>query len=188
MAKTKKTKEKPDSVKRVKKTGGVAANTERSNIKSRPIRSYRINLGYDKERYTQYAKTSSKLLYWLTLLALGVFNFMIFIALMPFMLVLGYEQLLLIIAAIGVLFGIIFCFIVDSLEHLGIKHHVFAAIFIPLLAVINIFLLVSFGMILRGVSEPRGRTVIHASLLYVAMFALPYLIKKGIGAMSKRKK
>ncbi|MFH1399586.1 MAG: hypothetical protein ABIG95_05745 [Candidatus Woesearchaeota archaeon] len=132
----------------------------------------KVDLGYLPEKYVVYAKQSARILYWLVLLMLGLCNFLIFLALVPFMLFLSPSHLLIIFASIGLVFGLIFSFLINDIEHLQPRHHVFAALFIPAIALINITVLMGAASILNGeVVSAKA-----ASLLYVVMFALPYMV------------
>ncbi|MBW2970994.1 hypothetical protein KY320_02435 [Candidatus Woesearchaeota archaeon] len=179
--------QKKTTIKRSKKTVSKKGGTKKkTTMRAVPVKPYRLNTGYIEERYIKHSKSSAIVVYWLTLLAMGLFNFLIFLALVPFMILLSYGQLILVVAAIGLLFGMIFSFLIVGIEHLNKKHYNFAAVFIPLLAVIDIVVLMNIGLLLKGVSLERGQQVINASIVYVCCFALPYLLRLLTNSVKKQ--
>ena len=149
----------------------------------RDIKPYRLNLEYNREHYTRYSKQAARILYWLVLLMLTICNFLIFIILIPFILILKSTHLFLIIGAIGLVFGLIFNFLINDIEHLEPKHHRFAAAFIPIIAIINIFMLISIERFISGVYPYSNMDIFYASLIYVIMFMLPYVL----GVLKKKR-
>ena len=129
-----------------------------------------------KQRQIFYSKSMSRIHYWMTLLILTICSFLITIILIPFMLIVHNIVLYLIVIMLGLLFGLIFTFIVLDLEHLEKRHHVFAGLFIPLIALINMLILIILSTriaIILGITIYRDPLVI--SILYLASFVLPYL-------------
>jgi hypothetical protein len=130
-----------------------------------------------REKQTAYDKSMNRIHYWLTLLILTICSFMITIILVPFLLVLPNSLIYIIVLVLGFLFGLIFTFIVLDLEHLEKHHHIFAGFFIPLVALINMLILVALskkiGNVLKIAILPRDPLII--SLLYIVAFILPYL-------------
>lgn len=136
---------------------------------------FMLNLEHKKEKYIYYAKKSSRTIYWLVLLVMGIANFLIFVALIPFMLIINTNQLLVVIGAIGLLFGLIFNYLVKDIEHLQPKHHIFAAVLIPVLSIINIVILINIGVFMKGIYANADREILFSSAAYVVLFATPYL-------------
>lgn len=136
----------------------------------------KINLEYNREHYIQYAKQSSRIMYWLVLLLLTICNFLIFAFLVPFMLILKATHLFLIVGTIGFVFGLIFNFLINDIEHLEPKHHKFAAAFIPSISVLNIFMLVSIQQFLRGFYSYTNLDKYYASFIYIVLFMIPYAL------------
>lgn len=128
-----------------------------------------------KEHYTEYSRKSSRILYWLTLLVMTVCNLLLFLVLVPFFLILRNVQLYFLISLIGLIFGVLFNFIVVDIEHLEPRHHLFAAVYIPAISVLNLFVLNFFGNALRNAWElPATASPVYAGILYIAFFMLPY--------------
>lgn len=152
----------------------------KKGVKRKP---YRMNLEYKKQDYTQYSKNAARILYWLVILMLTICNFLIFIILIPFVLILRSTHLFLVVGAIGLVFGFIFSFLINDIEHLEPKHHRFAAGFIPAIGIINIFILINIEQFLRGFYFYRNVDKFYASFVYLIMFMLPYVF----GVAKKRR-
>lgn len=129
------------------------------------------------EKHTVYAKSMNRVHFWITLLILTICSFMITLILVPFLLVLPNSLIYIIVVLLGFLFGLIFTFIVLDLEHLEKHHHIFAGFYIPLVALINMLILVALskkiGEVLKITVQARDPLLI--SLFYVVSFILPYL-------------
>jgi hypothetical protein len=130
-----------------------------------------------KEKHIAYAKSMNRVHFWITLLILTICSFMITIILVPFLLVLPNSLIYITVVLLGFLFGLIFTFIVLDLEHLEKHHHIFAGFYIPLVALINMLMLVALtkkiGAVLKITVLARDPLLI--SLFYVVSFILPYL-------------
>jgi len=130
-----------------------------------------------KEWNVQYAKSMHRIHYWLTLMVLTICSFLITFILIPFMLVLNNMAINFIVIILGLLFGLIFTFVVLDLEHLEKYHHVFAGLFIPLVALINMLVLIILTTRIAAIfniSIQRDPVII--SMLYLGSFVLPYLL------------
>ncbi len=131
---------------------------------------------YDQEKYMSYAKGSHRTLYWLILLVLVVFNFLIFIALAFLAVFLDAFQRTAVIAGIGLVFGLIFNFLIIDLEHLEQKHHLVAALIIPIVAVVNLLIMTWIINGIRNIWDmPLAGSTITESIIYVGFFIAPYL-------------
>ncbi|MBS3164503.1 hypothetical protein J4439_03660 [Candidatus Woesearchaeota archaeon] len=131
---------------------------------------------YDPAKYTSYVKQSSRILYWLALLLMVVLNFLTFLLLAPLAVFLDSIQRHALVGVIGLLFGLVFNFLVQDIEHLEPKHHYFAALLIPLVAAVNLFIMTFLVNALRGIWElPLTGGAVSESLAYAIMFIIPYL-------------
>jgi len=97
----------------------------------------------DKIKYPLYKESINRLLYWTTILVLAVCNFLISVLIVPLLLVVNRPAVYITIGALGFFFGFVFNLLISKVGHLETRHHVFAAVFIPLVSVINIFILVA---------------------------------------------
>ena len=137
------------------------------------------------EKLSQYKKHSDRIIYWTSLVVLTICNFVVAVALVPFLLVVTTEALYLIVFALGLVFGFLFNTLITDIEHLEKRHHVFAGFFIPMIGLLDLFIMVdvanylSFVLRLNTIHSP-----LQVSLVYVLAFVIPYfsgiaLRKKG---------
>lgn len=122
-------------------------------------------------------KILDKAVYWIALIMAIIGNFIISIALMPFLLALNSIQLYLIIVTIGIAFGMLFELLIRSITHLKKGHHLFFGFLIPIVAVVNIFIIAKFADILKKMYMIYN---IHnpfvVSVVYAAAFITPYAV------------
>ena len=137
---------------------------------------------------TSYETTtfiSQRFLYWTGIAFLLVINFLITILLLPFILIMKGLSVYFIVASMGMLFGLIFNFLIKDLEHLERRHHLFAGLLIPLIAIMNLFVI---NFISRNMAVILNIRISHNPLVagsiyllaFMAPFAYSLLIKKEI--------
>jgi len=129
------------------------------------------------EKHMPAQRRMSLNLYWMLLILLAVINFFVSVALIPFLLVLKVGQLEIIMAVVGIAFGMLFNLLIWDIEHIETKHHLLAALFLPALAIISITLIVFASN--RLATEIKGgmqQNPIIIAGIYVFAFLLPYLI------------
>ncbi|OGM02994.1 hypothetical protein A3K72_02600 [Candidatus Woesearchaeota archaeon RBG_13_36_6] len=151
----------------------MSENTEKEVNKRKEV-PYKLELEYNREHYIKYSKQAARILYWLVLLMLTICNFLIFIILVPLILIIKSSIMYLIVGTLGFIFGLVFNFLINDIEHLEPKHHRFAAGFIPVIGMINIFLIISIERFLQGPGYYQAMDVVVASFVYFIMFVLPY--------------
>jgi hypothetical protein len=119
----------------------------------------------------------NRVLYWSAIVVIVLGNFIISMFLIPFLLVLKRFSLDIIIVAIAFAFGLLFNLLITDIEHVEKKHHLFALIIIPLIALINFVMMVNISNALgESMNLPISRqNPYFISLLYVIAFVLPYL-------------
>jgi hypothetical protein len=131
---------------------------------------------YNPADYSQFSKQASRILYWLVLLTLSISNFLIFVVLVPIFFLLLYGHLLIIVSVVGLIFGLLFNFLIQDIEHLEPRHHAFAAVFIPAVSIVNIAILLGIMRNIHGSYWSLRNQITWASLLYVGFFAVPYVV------------
>jgi hypothetical protein len=144
----------------------------------------------DKSRTSVY---SNRVLFWTVIVVIIFGNFIISLMLIPFLLVLNKIAMDVVVVVIGFVFGALFNLLVLDVEQVSKKHHLIAGIAIPVLALINIGVMVKVANAMNDVL--RVSTVredpITISILYVVAFIIPYLwsvfVKKRIEFGYKRK-
>lgn len=124
-----------------------------------------VQLISNAKKTTTEFKFLEKRVYWILLLVLVAANFAISVGLVPALMAIKGPFVYLIIAAMGISFGFLFELVIRGIEHLQAKHHIALAIFIPIVAAANFFVISSWA----GLNLPMA-----ASLAYAASFTAPY--------------
>lgn len=119
------------------------------------------------------------IIYWAVLFVGLIGNFVISIILIPFMLAIPGLRLIVIILIIGFAFGAFFDMLIRDLRSTENKDIVIAGIFLPLLALINVSLMVEFANYLEqklGLLTGQHNPWL-ISVTYVFAFVLPHVIQ-----------
>ena len=78
---------------------------------------------------------------------------------------------------LGIVFGLLFELVIRSIEHLERKHHIILAFLIPIVALVNMFVVArlsndfKISLLIKNSTQP-----LVLSLVYAAAFVLPYII------------
>ena len=138
------------------------------------IRSAKLNKGKE----TIFLE---KRIYWILLVITIVANFAISVALMPILMSLKGMFLYFIIIVLGIVFGLLFELVIRSIEHLEKRHHQLLVIFIPLIALANIWIISNIS---NNLAKTLNLTNMHnpiiISIIYAVSFVLPYIIYRFI--------
>lgn len=126
-----------------------------------------------KEHKHPKIKLLDKAVYWISLAVAIAGNFVISVALMPFLLALSGLRLFLFIIILGVSFGLLFELGVRGIENLEAKHHIFFGIIIPIVAAINFIMVPNNLKKLIGIESPQDPVIVGA--VYSISFILPYV-------------
>lgn len=136
-----------------------------------------------RERKIEYEGMTPKIVYWTSLIVLLVCNFVMSVTLIPFILVLSGFKFYLLVALLGFVFGFLFNIIINDIEHIEAKHHVFAVVFIPFVAIINIWIMVGVSnKIASMLNILKYEDPLLPGMLYTIVFILPYafsMVRKG---------
>jgi hypothetical protein len=125
----------------------------------------------------------SSVLYWSTILFMTLMNFLVAVILVPFFIMASSVELYLTVAIFGLLFGQIFNILITRIEHLERHHHLFASVFIPLIAIIALLTVLSLA---QKTSDALG--IVQAQnpritiLVYIAAFITPNTIARLLAA------
>jgi len=116
----------------------------------------------------------------MSLLVLTISNLFIAVVLIPFLLALSPVPLYFIVMLLGGLMGIIFNHLIKDIEHIETKHHLFAVFFIPVIGVIDLFIVVNLANKIAKVLLIKAHTdALSVSLVFVASFLFPYIVSAG---------
>ncbi len=133
------------------------------------------------EKKPDRIKKIDKLVYWAVLVVTIIGNTIISIILIPFLLALKNIQLYIIITTIALTFGFLFDLLIRDLQAVEQEQVIIAWIFIPAIAIINVFFMTQFSnhlieiMMLKNIAE-HNPLLIGAA--YTLAFICPYLIRK----------
>ncbi len=142
-----------------------------------------------QEKYIEYKREMNKTVYWATLLVLTVANFLLSIVMIPFIIVLKPLHIVAITIILGFVFGLLFNLVVLDIEHIKTHHHLLAAVFIPAIALINVFVMISIAnSFSERLNLPGHENPIFVSVLYIAAFLIPYIISQFREAAKRWKK
>jgi hypothetical protein len=132
------------------------------------------------ETRTQITSHFNVFVYWTALIVAMIGNIMLAVILVPLMLYLSSGILYFVIAVIALTFGILFNALVNSIEEVDYKHHIVAGVFIPAIAILNVYIMIRFSNAVNAtytLTEQAHSPVIIGTL-YVGFFVLPYLFTK----------
>lgn len=133
-----------------------------------------------KKKYTESNGTMNRVVYWTALLVALIGNLIISAALIPFLIVLKSFQLYIIIAILALSFGMLFNLLLKDIENVDKKHHIIAGIFIPGLAILNIFIITSLANHLIEVFKIANnpQNPYYISLVYIIAFLIPFVLNR----------
>ncbi|MFH1181643.1 MAG: hypothetical protein V1702_01675 [Candidatus Woesearchaeota archaeon] len=128
---------------------------------------------------TEHNRSASAVLYWSTILFLTMMNFFVALVLVPFSLAAPTFQLYLAVAIFGLLFGHLFNILITRIEFLERHHHLFASIFIPLIAIVALLIVLSAA---ESIAAVLGITVTQnpkiTMVIYIAAFLTPNTLSR----------
>jgi hypothetical protein len=137
-----------------------------------------------------FQKQMNPIVYWMTLIVSIIANMVVSVVLIPFLLtVQDAVTLYFIIGLLALAFGFFFNLLLTDMENVDPQHHVIAGVFIPALAVINIFIVINITSVLDKVllGGQLSQNAIVIALVYVTAFIAPYLISKLLDRMQTKK-
>ena len=134
-------------------------------------------LGGSKKSKSKTILLLDKIVYWFALILAIVGNIILSVVLIPFLLALKNIHLYPVIIVIAFSFGLLFSILLRDIDGLDKRHHVIAGIFLPCLALINVYVMVNLAnyldKALKTTTTPHSPILI--SIIYVAFFILPYI-------------
>ena len=122
-----------------------------------------------------------KRIYWVLLVAIIAANFAISVALIPVLVALKGMFLYIVLAVLGIVFGLLFELVIRSIEHLEKKHHLLLAVLIPLIALANSFVISNISNnLMSTLSLANSHNSLVVALVYSISFVLPYIVYRFI--------
>jgi hypothetical protein len=125
-------------------------------------------------------RTLDKVVHWVALLIIVLGTFVVSILLVPLLLVASGPALAGLLVGVGVGFGLLFEVVVSKLERLEHRPPIVAGLFIPVLALINVYVITSLTNRLAALAKLESgiHDPILVSIVYVAAFSLPFMLHK----------
>lgn len=149
------------------------------------------NLINDPDRQAKHQPVRMQMnliVYWMVLTVLTIGNFMISLVLIPFLLILSPTQALVVVAILGIIFGLLFNLLIFDIEHIETMHHYAAAVFIPIIAILNMYFMTSVSNKFALQIQSGGHeSPFLISAVYVVMFIIPYVVTVVRSELKKRR-
>jgi sensor histidine kinase YesM len=160
-------------------------------IKKPATHKYKSPLLKGVKRSDYYINKSSEisdLVYWMSCLIMVVLSILIGCILVPLMLILSGAVLFSIISFLGMIVGIIFSQLVFRIEHLKTRHHLFAALLIPVMGLFNVFMISNLTNKMNEIYKIKEmyNDPFVLSLFFASFMLLPYLY--GLSVSIKKRK
>lgn len=132
------------------------------------------------ERTAHYDKHFSKMVFWSALLVIIFGNIVISLILIPFLIVLNQWILYALLVVLAGIAGFLYNFLITDIGHLEWKHHLWAAIIVPLVALTNMLVMVAisnrFITDLQVQNPPHNIWIVAA--VFAVVFVLPYVVSR----------
>ncbi len=141
-----------------------------------------------QEKKSAKTKFLDELLVWVSLFVAVAGNFVLSVVIVPFLIIMSGFSLYAAIFCFGSAFGMLFTIILRNMERLEAKMHVIAGLFIPVIGLINMYIITRMSNKLIVLLELK--TVEHdailVSMVYIFAFIFPYLLLHYVGEFSRQ--
>ncbi len=131
----------------------------------------------------------SRMVFWSALLVIIVANIVVSSVLVPFLIVLNKAVLYGLVVILAGTVGFLYNFLITDIGHLERKHHLWAAIIVPVVALTNMLVMVAisnrFITDLQVQNPPHNIWIVAA--VFAVVFILPYVADR-IRLMVKERK
>tara|TARA_Y100000310_G_C20396011_1_gene675142 strand:- start:159 stop:629 length:471 start_codon:yes stop_codon:yes gene_type:complete len=128
-----------------------------------------------KANKPKHIKILDKSIYWVILFFAIVGNFIISVPIILLLFVFEPWQLYLVIVLLAGGFGFLIEILIRDIEHLEVRHHVGYGVVIPVIAVVNVFLITR---LINSVKIVGKFNPLIVGLVYGIAFILPYVYYK----------
>ena len=129
-----------------------------------------------KEKKSKGIQLLDKVVCWSVLFIAIIGNLILSIFLIPFMLVLNHYVLYIIIFILAFIFVLFFDLLLREIEQLDQPNHIIAGLFIPALAIINVFYMTNFANYLtKTINLSNIHNPFLIGIVYTIAFIAPYL-------------
>ena len=125
-------------------------------------------------------KELDNIIYWTTILVLVVANFFVLLAIIPLLFIASNLHFYLLLAILGLLFGYVFSLLIHNIENLNVHHHLFAILFVPIFAALNLMIIATtFGGFAGLFGLELNKDPVTLGIFYSIFFVLPYFTLAG---------
>lgn len=118
----------------------------------------------------------SKIVFWSALFVIILGNISVSLILLPFLIVFHTWILYSVVALIALVMGSLYSFLITDIGHLERKHHILAAIIVPLIALSNILVIVlisnTYMTELPVTNTPHNQWIVSA--IFAVAFIIPF--------------
>ncbi len=132
----------------------------------------------------QYDRHFSKIVFWSALVVVVFANIIVSLVLIPFLIVLNQWLLYTLVVVLAGTVGFLYNFLVMDISHLERKHHLLAAVLLPLLALGNLLAVVLIAN--RFITELNVNNPLHVpwviAVVFAVAFILPYVVDKAVSS------
>ncbi|MBI4150696.1 hypothetical protein HY492_01075 [Candidatus Woesearchaeota archaeon] len=130
------------------------------------------------EMKTDAVKLLDSVIYWGALSVAILGNFVLSIVVIPILLAFDDLSLVLVIAAIAAAFGVLMDVVLREIEHLRHRAFIIPELFIPALALINIYIITNLTNAAAVIAGLQTHNPWIVSVMYVCGFSLPHFVLK----------
>ena len=139
-----------------------------------------LDILYSKDKIEKHKimeTIMNPIVYWTSLLITIVGNILISVVLIPLLITLN-KFIYIIIFFIAISFGLLFNLIITQID-LKQKHHLIASIFIPAIAIINLFFITMVANQISNILKTQNhQNPILIGVSYAVFFMIPYIISR----------
>jgi len=127
------------------------------------------------EKTSIVQKKNTALIFWVVLIAMVFGNFIISLVLIPVLMALQPGQVDVVIIILGLAMGLVFNHVIWNFEGVDEKHHFFAMLFIPVIALLNMGVVVVIANLLStALNIPKTEDPVVKGIFYMIGFVAPY--------------
>lgn len=120
----------------------------------------------------------SQIVFWSALLVIILGNIIVSFVAIPFLMFLNQWLLYVIIVILAGMIGFLYNFLINDIGHLERKHHLIASILVPVIAVINLLIVVfvANNLILDLKIKNQMHDPWTISIVFAVAFILPFIV------------
>lgn len=132
------------------------------------------------EREEKHDVFFSKIVFWSAMVVIIFANLLVSLLLIPFLIALNRFFLHAIVVVLAATVGFLYNFLITDIGHLEKKHHIWAGILVPILALANmvVMVIVSNKFIERLEIPIEQHNPLLTAVIFAVAFILPYILDR----------